>query len=419
MSGWTDTGETGRGKPDWPEIGVDCYGAGAHSTQSWYQVSRSLKLPQGEDPSIDMFLAHLLRGEERGPAWEENPGVVAMMRRVEFHGIAGLLGHLALDRLPCPIRDEVRRLAVSQEFWEAQHIKRLRPLLEQLERRGACPLIIKGTALAYTLYDKPSTRRRGDTDILVRESSFDEACQIVRSFGFTAPADGLTVRALGARSFVMQDEHGFCHEIDLHQRINSSPVIAKLFPFEELKRRSEPVLKIGPGARAIGLSDALLVACFHRLIHSQVPYYVDGVLHLSPDRLVWLYDIKLIHDCFEGAEEQRTKELAKAKGLLPVLVEGLGAADRWLKLGRRGLINRLGEAPEPTLPYRYLHSGPAKRWVLDLRATQRRGRMVLDSLAPPQEYMRRKYRVRRLTTLPYFYVWRALHGLYKAARRLT
>lgn len=338
------------------------------------------------------------------------------MRRVEFHGIAGLLAHNSLDSLPQSLRVDIRRIAVSQAFWEAEHVRRLRPLLEGLEQIGAGPLLFKGTALAYTVYDEPSTRRRGDTDILVRESSFEEACHVNRSFGFT-PINSFSVRALGAQTFTLTDEHGQTHALDLHQRINSSPIIARLFPHNELWDRSKRISKIGVGARALGLSDAMLVACFHRLIHSQSPYYVDGRSYLSSDRLIWLYDINLLLEKLSGSGEKQLLELARAKGHSAILLDGLRAADHWLGLSRNGLISRLGPGKSLELPYRYLKSGAAKRRVLDLVATRRKGQFLLDLFAPPREYMTGKYREHGPATLTLFYVWRAFHGLYKAARR--
>lgn len=339
------------------------------------------------------------------------------MRRIEFHGIAGLLGHFASNRLPQTLGDEVRQTAIAQVFWEAQHLKRLRQLSEALEQCLACPIIFKGTALAYTLYEEPSTRRRGDSDILVKENKFEEACNVLRALGFTAPVGGLSVDSLGARSFSLKDKHGFWHEIDLHQRINGSPLIAALFPDDELHSRSQPISTLGVGARALGPPDALLVACFHRLFHRQSPYYVDDKPYLSSDRLIWLYDIKLLHQNLTDSEKRTILELAEAKGLRAVLADGLRVADQWLKLESKDLIRSLGTAKALERPYRYLQSGQVIRWMLDMGATRHKSRAIFDLLAPPREYMERKYGGRPLRSNALAYIWRILHGLYKAVRR--
>ena len=367
---------------------------------------------------IDMALAEVLRGGEFSYAEDVETNVSVILRRIGFHGIAGLLGDAASDRLPPILRNEVRHIAVSQAFWEVQHVRRLRPLLDALDECGARPLIFKGTALAYTHYVDESTRSRGDSDILVRESAFEAACHIVSSFGFTAPISGLSAQALGAKSFSLKDEHGFRHEIDLHSRINSSPVIARLFPHDELLSRSEPILKIGSGARALGPADALLVACFHRLIHSESPYHVDGRIYRSSDRLIWLYDIKLLRKTLTGLENQDLLKLAQEKGLSAVLADGLAAADQWFDPDGGDLIRDLKTPREKTeLPYRYFNGGPARRWMLDFAATERKGRALKDLLIPSREHMEAKYGPRLLKTPALAYIWRALHGLYKAALR--
>lgn len=370
-------------------------------------------MADAEDRCIDVALAHLLRGGEFSLSGYLDSMLPSVSVRVAYHGIAGLLSQLALDRLPPSLAEETRQMAVSQLFWEVEHLRRLRPLLKNLTECGASPILFKGTALAYTRYTEASARSRGDSDILVREGLFEKCCEIVRSHGFEPSVTGLSVHALGAKSFSLRDQRGFNHEIDLHQRINSSAVIARLFPHEELLDYSEPVLQIGSAARALGPVHALLVACFHRLIHDETPYYVDGKSYRSSDRLIWLYDIKLLYQKLSDVEKDRLHKLAQEKGLTQVLAEGLAAADQWLDLGTRGQFLGPNMPRATELPYRYLKGGLVKRRLLDLAATRHKGRAFHDLLIPSREYMTSKYGPTLLKAPVLAYVWRAIHGIYK------
>jgi hypothetical protein len=131
--------------------------------------------------------------------------------------------------------------------------------------------------------------------------------------------------------------------------------------------------------------------------------------------LIWLYDIKLLHQKLSDGEKDCLHKLAHEKGLSRVLAEGLAAADQWLDLDKSDRV------PSPTtrrateLPYRYLKSGLARRRLLDLAATERKGRSLRDLLIPSREYMTLKYGPTLLKAPVLAYIWRAVHGTYKAA----
>jgi hypothetical protein len=267
------------------------------------------------------------------------------------------------------------------------------------------------------MYEEPSSRFRADSDVLVREESFGKAVEILRSQGFKTSLSGLSIEAQGATSFSLTDGRGLNHEIDLHFRINSSQLIAKLFPHDELLERSVFLPKIGIAARGLGSIDALLVACFHRLIHRRSPYFVAGKAYLSSDRLIWLCDIKFLHDRLDGAEKQLLVQLALAKGLSAVLADGLMVADQWLGIVDQDLISELRSSECGELPYRYLASGSIRRIIFDLASSSRKRQALLEIVTPSREYMEKQYGARMDRSLFLAYVRRAIYGILKAARR--
>ena len=58
-------------------------------------------------------------------------------------------------------------------------------VLAAFERSRVPSLVIKGTALAYSVYADPALRVRGDTDLLVRPEARSSAQQALLNCGFT------------------------------------------------------------------------------------------------------------------------------------------------------------------------------------------------------------------------------------------
>jgi hypothetical protein len=81
-----------------------------------------------------------------------------------------------------------------------QHLRRqdeLRRALTALRAEGIPVIVLKGAALAETLYPDPALRVMEDIDILVREKDLERADELIRGFGYEAakaPYEEQTVR---------------------------------------------------------------------------------------------------------------------------------------------------------------------------------------------------------------------------------
>lgn len=102
-----------------------------------------------------------LRGEAIPPAaW---PAVIA---RAEREGVTPWLAFLHAD---LPDRDRWRKRAAAEHLRQQLLLDAVRPLCEAVNRPWA---LVKGLALAHTLYDDPLARGAGDCDVLVRAQDF-------------------------------------------------------------------------------------------------------------------------------------------------------------------------------------------------------------------------------------------------------
>jgi hypothetical protein len=392
-----------------------------------YQRSLSFPVPrftQTQGVESDNYFARqslsaLLRGELEDWRGMDRFDSCEFLRACDYHGVGPLLWH-QLKRNVCPdsIAEAFESAALQAAVEELIRRRAIEIVITALAAGGVALLLMKGTALAYTLYPAPELRSRSDTDVLIRKSDLARALEVFTELGYTQPnaAGGDLVSAeLG---FSKYDEFGVTHHFDLHWRISNFHVLGEMFQFAELLAASAPVVALGAQARGLGAVHALLLACMHRLSHRQAPYYVDGVAHFDSDRLIWLYDIHLL--CRELADAQwaRVSELARCKGLEEICLDGLLAAADCLAtpIPAAALASlRAAHSRHSIAVARF--SAPRWRWELSQLAAlsdwRQRIRLVRQHLFPAPDYVLEKYHTGRRALLPLLYLHRSIAGLWK------
>jgi hypothetical protein len=362
----------------------------------------------GEYSVIDALLAQWLAAPAPHP--DDLPPSDAIIARVRHHGIAGLLFERLAKHpdLPDDIAQFLRGQAIALSFWEDAHAKVMGEAIAAMISASAQPLFFKGTALAYVHYAAPFARARGDSDVIVAPEHFAAAGDALTAIGFTTPLPERGSLVAATRIFQRRDAMGHTHEIDLHCRINNSVTLGGLFTFAELLERSQPLEKLSDRARALGLSDAMMVACFHRQVHAESPYFVDGVAQsFAEDRLIWLVDIDLIARSMGAEDWSELVTLSAAKGLGRVVAGGLRAAEKALETPlSQDAITALDAQPADTPAARYLAARAGERTWRDWRATKgvtRKMQFVAELLFPPPAYVRAVVPAGRMDWLPRLY----------------
>src|SRR5437773_5170033 len=143
-------------------------------------------------PTATEFFAGLLKGDPI-------PWSALRMAPDEFlhacsdRGLTSLIGERLRSRLPehCDwpqdICDTLATMAREQTAKELLREKELISVLDVLVTEDICPIILKGTALAYSLYNSPASRPRVDTDLLIRKNEIDAVRRVMAGCGYTAP----------------------------------------------------------------------------------------------------------------------------------------------------------------------------------------------------------------------------------------
>lgn len=363
---------------------------------------------------FDEIARALLHGEES--VWPEAADADAFLRAASEHGVAPLLyarigfARRWPDRVVAALRAEAVRAAAVEPFRASD----LRDVLDLLDENDVDALIVKGSALAYSLYPSPDLRPRGDTDLLIAAERRDRARDALLAHGFRETISSGDELALFQAIFTRTDAAGLAHTYDVHWAIANTPVFADVLRFDELRARAVALPALGTNARTISDVDALLYACVHRVAH-----------HHDSDRLIWLADIHLLRDRMTAEDEARFWRLAAERRVIGVCIRSIEKAREWF-----------GGAPHraaATLDAATLARAEASRSFL--KRNRRRGAMLAQDLGalrgwraratrlrqlafPPAAFMHATFRTRSRAALPFLYAYRALRGIGRLFRKV-
>ncbi len=207
---------------------------------------------------------------------------VAERNAVDALLAAALSSPPAAERMSATVREDLRRVVLRRhrEWLELQ--KALTSALELLERARVPVIVLKGGALALSVYPDPPLRPMNDIDLLVPPDAVETAVAALRSGGFLVPDEEtasfwkrayfhLPLRAPGD-GYVLVELHWGIAQADRHHPVT-----------DELFRASLPLPEAAGSARRLGPEDMLVHLSLHHAYHYFEP------------RLIWIYDLALLH----------------------------------------------------------------------------------------------------------------------------
>lgn len=354
------------------------------------------------EDQIDRMLADGLKGRSLSwpGAWAAPEHFELMLRRINYHGVAGLLAQRP-ERLidwPDAVTQPIREQAVAQAMWELRHRATLSELLAAFAGAGIVAVLLKGTALAYDLYPVPATRSRGDSDILIAPDDLGQARAILRRLGFRgqAPEHG------AIDDFALQEvwshigDNRMEHHVDLHWQLLNAPALRNILPFSECTSELVALPRLSPHAWSMDRVRTLVHTCIHRTMHITAPYFVDGLTYHGGNRLIWIQDIHLLAEALTDAQWADFFVLVRHKGVAAVCLDGLVAAQQLL--GTR-LPHRIGEqlasGPRSARASNYLlgsrQLGRAWLDLLAIRGIRRKLTYLKARMLPSAAFIRKKY----------------------------
>ena len=365
----------------------------------------------------ESLLASILRDEQ--PTWPGNadPGFPdRLLNAAAHHGVAPLVHHIvtgttAWETYPENIREALATHAKMSAATELLSEMEQEKVLAELANAGLHPLILKGTALAYSLYPAPYLRPRCDTDLLFPDrDAAEHAWTLLQKMGYQRPnaisGDYVSYQFSCYRSH----PSGATHTFDMHWRLNNRQYFARALTYQEMEELSAPLPALGPDARALGKQHALMHALMHRVGH--LP---EG----NAERLIWLYDIHLLAKMLSVSEWSYAADWAAANYLRSVCLNGLDAAKAVFRTPiPEGTKERLKEGAEKEryTPERLATHHSANMTDFLVLPWSKRFHFLREHIFPDRDYVAKKYGISNRAALPFLYLKRALGGLRKLYR---
>jgi putative nucleotidyltransferase-like protein len=359
------------------------------------------------------LLACTLRGDLAWTATESWDAHV-LATAADHHGVGPLVWRALQSHGTRPhglyeIFAAARHVDLAHEILRRRETARV---LDAFSARGLDVLLVKGAALAYSVYDEAWLRPRVDTDLLVDSGSLVAADRLLQGLGY-APAPDISTGEFVSHqvAYAHRDRHGLSHVIDLHWKTANPQLLADALPFAILWRDAIEVRRNELRGRAPSLAASLLLACVHRLAH-----------HQQHERLVWLFDIHLLAGALDDDGWNRFTSTARERGIIAVCRSGLEAASA--RLGTvvpdhvLSALDVTGQE-EPSRVYTERTQRRLDVLLADLRWLPRwrdRLRLLAEHAFPPASFVMARYAARRRVLLPVLYAHRLVTGAWKWLR---
>ena len=190
-----------------------------------------------------------------------------------------LLSH-ALCSQSITVTEPALSILRAATLWEERRAVQLRPILTQvlatLRETGADVLLLKGVALAETVYPQFRLRHCHDLDLLVEPEALPAAREALLATGFQRMAVAGQVR--DGPTLALQHEGGL--PVNLHTTLWSSQAPDRLLA--DLQRRATTIAIDSQSARILAPMDMLLHICGHAGIGA------------GPGNWTWIVDAAMI-----------------------------------------------------------------------------------------------------------------------------
>ncbi len=167
------------------------------------------------------------------------------------------------SRVPPAVLAALARSAHASGCQMAIQLGAVDAILAALRREGLDPILLKGAALALTLYDQPAMRSMQDIDLLVEEGQVDTALSVLSRLGFRALTSGRSPAFYAAHHHaVPMIAHGGRLIVEIHRGLVPPEEGLHLDP-ARFMNRAVRVEARGSSYRVLAREDQILHACLH------------------------------------------------------------------------------------------------------------------------------------------------------------
>lgn len=333
----------------------------------------------------------------------------ARRERVESLLYVALKNQGWLAQLPPEIAKRLRFMYLRADVANWRIFRMVENVLAQFEREHIPLVLLKGAALAATLYPNPGLRGLGDLDILIRVEDRTRVDTLMQANGFTILlelADGFGDDFRSEKTFVRNDNRGI--SVDLHWHVINVPSYVRQVSVDWFWARTLEV-SFGKLCAQVWNWDAQLLHLIeHFFIHHQMrgvrwSHDIALLLALHQSELHWDEILNAAHQFHVLPALNATLTLIEDVWGVPVSASvraQLGVPSQDLA-NRIGMIIATAERPH----IRVLRDGLSYRNWRDKLA------YLFHCFFPSPTYMRARYRIAHPFLIPLYYLWRLFLGV--------
>ena len=195
-------------------------------------------------------------------------GWAALAGDAEAHGLVPL-AHSCLEphrhATAEPTMQQLDALTLRHRLWHREQTSALTEVLDAFQRASIDTIVLKGAALAWTIYPSPALRPMNDVDLLVPPAAARSAQLLLRQIGFEAQVDA---RRFGRNAhhlpIASRSQNGVTISVEIHRDALSRDTLSSI----SMTNLTEPARVFslsGTQAWALGHVDALRHLTHHLL----------------------------------------------------------------------------------------------------------------------------------------------------------
>lgn len=378
-----------------------------HVAESLVQVIRAGFFPNDSEAR---------RGDEPIAEWDE------IARYAESQRLAPLL-YAALkargrqNEPPPHVVSNLRTAYLRADVANWLKYQELSRLLEIFAREQIPVVLLKGCALAATLYPERALREMGDLDLLIHKTQLEPVATLLVAQSYTLVRDimdGFQEEFAGEQQFSRADKYRSA--VDLHWHILNLATQRRQVPVDWFWDRTQEVRIDGHSAYIFAPGAQLLHLAAHFALHHQL------------NGLRWSFDLALLlaRDG-EYLDWDEILDAARAFGLAPAFRAAVShVSDLWgvsvAKEVQMQIAKVESKAGDRMAFWVASAPKPAARIVMDglsMSGLRKKLAYLFHMFFPSPRYMVTRYRVRHPILLPVYYLIRQGIGLYKFARSMV
>lgn len=281
------------------------------------------------DKALLAYLLALMRGERpRSPtrpeeAWDR------LLTCLRPHWIDPWVYRLIMEtprgsRPPDNVVEALKETYTSSVVGTLTADRQLAGIAGEFGQQGIEFLVLKGAALAKTVYPDPFLRPGSDLDILVRPGDVRRARKALEAAGYRCeyPFYEVSEKLFCEEQFRYRDRKADYRFLELHWSLSQYTIFNRSLDLEDYFERAATAKAGTQEVLVMDLADATIYASVHLLLQ-----------HFDSVRLSWINDLGLLGRAMEGTEGwEQLRARASESGTGPLLRPALRMAELWTGL---------------------------------------------------------------------------------------